>query len=300
MVATRVLVGYEPDKRGEDALALAALIAGGRGVEVVVGVVRTAVSESPGPGRVDAEWENYLNAQAADNAAKAVALLADRGVTDPEVVIGSGRASGKGLVKLAAKAKCDLIVVGSAPGGPRTGISLGSTADQLLHSSPVPVLLAPKGYAGLELAAFDRVTVAYLRRPDTAHAVELASAFAARRKIPLRLLTIAIGHAARGKAAALADEQLRRAVGALEADLAEVAEETAHGTRLTKRQIVTEVVEGRDAATALAAADWTPGDLLVCGSSTAGPIRKVFMGDMSLKIIRAAPCPVIVVPRMHR
>jgi nucleotide-binding universal stress UspA family protein len=98
----------------------------------------------------------------------------------------------------------------------------------------------------------------------------------------------------------MAEAQLRRVVETSAADLALAARSAAKGSPLRTRDIQTEVVHGADAAKALATSEWLPGDLLVSASSEAGPLRKVFLGDMSLKILRAVPCPVIVLPKMIR
>lgn len=45
------------------------------------------------------------------------------------------------------------------------------------------------------------------------------------------------------------------------------------------------------------AAGWSDGDLLVVGSSRLGPIARVFLGSTATRILRAAPVPVVVVPR---
>jgi nucleotide-binding universal stress UspA family protein len=39
------------------------------------------------------------------------------------------------------------------------------------------------------------------------------------------------------------------------------------------------------------------GDVLVVGSSSMGPIARVFLGARSSKIVRNSPVPVVVVPR---
>ncbi|TKK84292.1 universal stress protein [Herbidospora galbida] len=61
-----------------------------------------------------------------------------------------------------------------------------------------------------------------------------------------------------------------------------------------RQGVSTEVVAGPNATTALAQTTWLPGELLICGSSSTGPLRRVFAGDMSLKILRTAPCPVVL------
>jgi nucleotide-binding universal stress UspA family protein len=48
---------------------------------------------------------------------------------------------------------------------------------------------------------------------------------------------------------------------------------------------------------ALEDVEWEEGDVLVVGSSSGGPLARVFLGSRSAKIVRHAPVPVVVVPR---
>jgi nucleotide-binding universal stress UspA family protein len=43
--------------------------------------------------------------------------------------------------------------------------------------------------------------------------------------------------------------------------------------------------------------DWVDGDVLVVGSSSIGPVARVFLGSRSAKIVQHAPVPVVAVPR---
>jgi nucleotide-binding universal stress UspA family protein len=54
---------------------------------------------------------------------------------------------------------------------------------------------------------------------------------------------------------------------------------------------------GTEWAAALAEPGWDDGDLLTVGSSSAGPLARVFIGSRSSKIVRHSPVPVVVVPR---
>jgi nucleotide-binding universal stress UspA family protein len=307
MINSSVLVGFQPDRRGADALALGTvLLRGGGGLDGVLTVanVRPPGWRSHTKARVDAEWEAYLNERARATLDRAREQLAASG--RPELagvatyLVGIARGSGRGLAGLARTAQADVIVIGSAPGGPRNGISIGSTADQLLHGSPVPVMLAPKAYAGRRLDSFDRITVAYLRSPRCDDAVALAAQVAAQSGVRLRLLTVVVGPRARGRVARLAKEQLRRMTDDHLADLAAAARAAAAGSALTGQDVRIELVRGSGVAKAIMSADWSPGELLVIASSGVGPLRKVFMGDMALKILRAVPCPAIVLPRTTR
>ncbi len=42
----------------------------------------------------------------------------------------------------------DVLVLGSSANGALGQVVVGSTADRLLHSSPVPVAISPRGYRG--------------------------------------------------------------------------------------------------------------------------------------------------------
>ena len=43
-----------------------------------------------------------------------------------------------------------------------------------------------------------------------------------------------------------------------------------------------------------------PGTMLVVGSRGYGPLRRVLLGSVSTRLVRSAPCPLIVTPRgMH-
>ena len=48
---------------------------------------------------------------------------------------------------------------------------------------------------------------------------------------------------------------------------------------------------------ALEDVDWRDGDVLVVGSSSMGPVARVFLGSRASKIVRHSPVPVVVVPR---
>ena len=69
--------------------------------------------------------------------------------------------------------------------------------------------------------------------------------------------------------------------------------------RLARRPSAIESVVGygADWTGAIEEIGWTDGDLLAVGSSTAGPLERVFIGSRSSRIVRHSPVPVVVVPR---
>ncbi|QXJ19982.1 universal stress protein [Actinomadura graeca] len=293
-----VLVGYSPDERGGDALALGALVVRAAGGRLTVANVHPPGWRTRGPGSVDAEWVAYLRERSDAALARAAGLLGGLGVPpeDAALRVHAHRGSGRGLIEVAADTGADLIVIGSAPRGRRGRIAIGSTADQLLHGSPVPVLLAPRGYAAEAPPRFSRLTVAYWhahwRRQDAGGPLAAAAGIARRLGLPVRLVTLVLrppGLAARLRDA---DELLARQLTQAQEDLAQAAALFTDGT-----DVVTETAAGTGIATTVAGLDMPPGEILACMSGHDGPLRKVFLGEGSGKIVRASPCPVLVLPR---
>ncbi|MGC0415493.1 universal stress protein [Embleya sp. AB8] len=289
----RIVVGCQPEPRGQDALALGMVLARQLGAGVLLAHVRPPASPGAGVGAVDAEWRAFLREQAHRLLDDAEARLCGWAPDLPvERAITSNRGSGRGLARIAEKHGAALVVLGPAPGGRAARVAVGSTADQLLHGSPVPVALAPRGFADHPPARIARCTIAWQRDPNTSGVLGCGAEFARRLDADLRLLTLVLRpvrlysgkqhQAAEHQVLRAAREQARQDLGAAIADLdVSVDGETA---------------EGDDVRTALDTVTWAD-DLLICASSTVGPVKRVFVGDVSHKIVRNARTPVMVLPR---
>ena len=283
MKLENVLAGCIPEPRGRDGLVLGALVKEQVRGHLTVAYVQPPAWSAPGPARAEeSAWRAYLMEQADATLWQARELAGD----DADYVVHTHKGSGRGLVELARKRGADVVVIGSAPGGGKGRITVGSTADQLLHSSSVPVLLAPRGYGDEPPAAFERLTVAYRRGPGCDAAVKDAAAVAASLDVPLRLVTLVIST---GRRARIEEEMLAR-----------LRDEAASNLRAAARgrpRVEVEVLEGRNVAQALGTTSWLPGEMIICASSATGPLRRVFLGDTSIKIVRAATCPVMILTR---
>lgn len=290
----RVLVGYAPDERGDDALALAALLARTLRAPLTAVHVHPPPWPTPGPGAVDAEWVAWLRGRSDEALDEAAARLVGLGVPrrDVELRVHAHRSSGRGLVRAAGEEGADLIVAGSAPRGRRGRVAIGGTAGRLLHGSPVPVVLAPRGYAARPPGRVARMTLAYRRHRDTDGPLTDAAVLAERLGAELRLLTLLVrppGLAARFRApGGVLDRRLAEA----EEDLRYAAGLLGGGTPVERRTAI-----GTDIAQALGTVDMLHGEVLACLSGQDGPLHKVFLGEGSGKILRAAPCPVLLLPR---
>lgn len=264
VIGEHVLVGYVDDSGGREALALARTIAGLSGARLSVATVHA-------PGRA----ASGIEAQA--TLARAATILGD---LPAELLAQESRGASRGLSVLASKTGADLIVIGSPAGGARGRINLGGTADHLLHSSNQAVMLTPAGHVPPELP--ERISVAYVRRPQCDEAVTAAAAAAARLGVPLRLITLAV------------DDEDR---DVLRDDLALAMRLASDSSGLEADEIEARIGEGDDVAGAVSDVDWDESDLLICASSEDAPVHRVFLGETAYKVVRAVPCPVVVLPR---
>jgi nucleotide-binding universal stress UspA family protein len=285
-----VIVGVDGGESGKDALLLARWTAETLGVPLVVAVVHPAPA-AISSGRVDAEW-------IADRHRAATAVLdgARAALGDPPGVryrtAGSSSAA-HGLHDLAEELHARLIVVGSGRSAPKQRLFAGSTAERLLAGSVCPVLVTPAGLPGPP-GALGRIGVAYVDTPDGRAALAEAGRLARRTGTPLRLYTVV----------AEGDATLPFLVGQ---DAEHVFLETARETYEQALQKAAEAVGGEqgcgtdwrvlagDVVSTLAELDEV--DVLFCGSRGYGPARRVLLGGVSARLVRAARRPVVVVPR---
>ena len=96
------------------------------------------------PGR--GQYQEILLERGRQWIARAVAALAAGGVTaTPTVLLGDSFT--ESLIHFAEEHDSDLIVVGGARDGYFGGHVIGPVSSALLHSSSIPVALAPRGFA---------------------------------------------------------------------------------------------------------------------------------------------------------
>jgi nucleotide-binding universal stress UspA family protein len=286
----KILVGVNPDASAVDAMALGAVLQQAFDGQVALANIYPQSADRAGTRKVDSEWLQYLRQEADAVLAEAAEDAARYGLTDYEVATHGHRSSGVGLAELAAMIGAELIVIGSAPGSINGRFLIGSTADQLLHGSHVPVALAPTGYRRVRPDRLGRLVVAFQDTPESRRALEWAAAHSG--GLALNALTVLLRHRVMGSNQAFDGEELiveqvrQDAQAALEQALAEL--DVSATTRITA---------GDDTTAALQRLDWEGDELLVLASSKGGVLRRVFLGDMTYKLVRATPVPALVLPR---
>ncbi|MBG6189310.1 nucleotide-binding universal stress UspA family protein [Arthrobacter sp. CAN_A212] len=284
------IVGYTADERGRDAVSLAVALA--RRQDATLQLVMVMPEHSPFNAVYPPErgFESILSAQLQEWLAEGLAMIPDDVTARAHVISADSQAGG--LIDAAVDSGASLIIIGASSRGLRKRFNVGSVAGTLLHASPVPVALAPQGYRRLD--PITRLTCAVGTRVGADEVIAVAVDSAARRKLPLRLVSLVA---------------LDPSSGADGADTAAV--EAAHehaNTRLAQAaaslaaggQVSVEVVSGSTVEEAIGALAWDEGEILLVGSSRLAQHSRLFLGVTANKILRALTVPMVVVPRDYR
>lgn len=136
-MAGPLVIGYDGSDGARAALAEAARLAAGLGVEVVVAF---GFGVAPSGGET-ADHRRLLEERGRRLADEALARLRDLGATGSIAVVDERPA--ESLVRIANERDAQMIVVGTRGEGPISGVLLGSVPYKLVHRSHVPVLVVP-------------------------------------------------------------------------------------------------------------------------------------------------------------
>ena len=287
------LVGLTADRGGRDALALGRMLARTGDVTLTVCIVLPEVWGHPSLARVDAEYASFLTGYAEDTIAEAREFVG--GAVRAEYVTTSARTATEGLMTTATQTDADLVVLGSARHGPFGRFAVGSVTNEMLHTAPVPVALTPRGYSPSSEARLRRITCAFAGSTRSRTAFDAAVQLSRRHGLPLRLTTLVVRD--RQMYPSQVGYSAERLVAEQWRAEAEEAQNGALAMLPDDVRVEAGVVSGRNWEEALDSLPWEEGELLVVGSSRLGPVRRVFLGSNSTKIVRSSPVPVVVIPR---
>lgn len=278
----RYVVGYTPTERGADAVALATSLALAQDAHLdLVYVVKKGapyIALNPEGSRVSAAEQEVLTAERQGLGLVPQGLSATFHAREAD-------SFAAGLIKAAAELNAGLIVVGAASAGLFKRYTVGSVANALLHASPVPVALAPRGYQ--RTAPITRLTLAVGQREGAEAAIETAIRAAKRRGVPLRLVSL-VELDAPGDAGEAVNAAHIHANTVLSA---------ASGTVPAGHEVSIAVAHGRTIEEAIDSLEWDDGEIMVVGSSRLAEKNRMFLGSTANKVLRALPVPMVVVPR---
>lgn len=289
----KFLVGYSADKGGAEALQLAGLLARSSGGSVVVVTVLPGGWDHPSPARVDVEYVQFLEQHAAKTLSGAKRIAPDD--VPAEFHARHAKTASEGLIAAAAEFGADAIVLGSSRKAPMARFQEGVVASEILRSASVPVALAPRGYTPPQ-GRVARVTCAIASSESSVTLAQKAGEIAAGFHVPLRLGTLIVRDRQMYPTGAGYDAENLVANQFREQATAAYQQISAGWPGSDRPELV--LGDGRDWKSAVASLDWDPAELLVIGSSHLGGFLRVFVGSNSGKILRHAPVPRMIVPRL--
>jgi nucleotide-binding universal stress UspA family protein len=290
-----VVVGYLAGKSGAAPLNLAVGAARTLGTSLTVTTIVPKPWTTPSPARVDAEyavWADQLAADSAREARRYLDALPHR--IDVSYHSHSHRSVSGGLVEVVTELNAQVLVLGSSANGQLGQVVVGSTADRLLHSSPVTVAIAPRGYREPRDGVLTRITCGYPGTPESVDVVRRTYALSEQLKVPLRVISFAVrGRTMYPPEIGLHAEDSILAVWEQQADAMLTALRTSG---VVGDDVELAVVSGNGWDQALDDAEWRDGEVLALGTSPRGDVARVFLGSRGAKIMRHSPVPVLVLP----
>jgi nucleotide-binding universal stress UspA family protein len=227
--------------------------------------------------------------------ARALRLDAERSLRRAGATVAAVASLGspaRALHELAEREHAQMLVIGASRRSTPGRAAPGAVTDRLLHGAPCPVAVAPLGFRP-DAGPLRTIGVAFNDTPDGRAALAAACDLATRARATVRVLTVAepldwlvtgtldgvaLAHAERARTART-QATLQRGVDA-------VPEAIRDGG---------EILDGHPAEALAAVSE--PLDLLVCGSRGYGPLQTLLVGSTAHALVRAAACPVLVVPR---
>lgn len=290
-----VVVGYVPHKGGRGSLDLGLQLAHALDESMTVVTVVPRQWSTPSLAKVDAEYGDYARrvGQEAERQARHYLSQTSVEVTlDYRIV--TGRSVARALIDAVEELDGTALVLGSSTDGQVGRVAVGSTADKLLHASPVPLAISPREFGSLAADGVTKVTCAFSDSESSARVVGRVAALADRFGVGLRVASFGVrGAAMYPPMAGLSAEDSVLASWSGQAERAQ--------QRLVDDGVIPEGTErviatGTSWSDTMAAISWEPGELLALGSSAMGPVARVFLGSRATKLIRHAPVPVVVLP----
>ncbi|MDH6196943.1 nucleotide-binding universal stress UspA family protein [Mycobacterium frederiksbergense] len=285
----KLVVGYLATPGGADALALAVRFARTLGAEVEICMVLPPDTMLPGV-VPKGGYQEVLAEQAQGWLRDALASVPDDVVAHPHLSFDESFTDG--LIREALRLEAAAIVVGGSGGGLVGSFSLGSVVNELLHSSPLPVAVAPRGTRDSTVERVHEITCAIGHRKGSDLLLDTAVRASRAGGVPLRLVSLVALDPAFGSLRAdddaIREHALSHASQTLEAAKNELPQDFP---------VTSAIVNGPSVEAAVVQLDWHDGDVIMVGSSRLSAPRRIFLGSTAAKMLRVLDVPMVVVPR---
>jgi len=200
------------------------------------------------------------------------------------------RSPARAIQNLAERVDPLAIVVGSSHHGDGGRVMLGTVGKSLLTGSPSPIVVAPRCYAKHDTAV-KRICVAIDEGTDSARALDEAIAISRKAGAHLTVVSVSSPVAA-NYGYAIGD--MRTAQLQFTAKMLEEAEDyIPSAIPVTIQRLEGDPLQELEKISKFF-------NLMIVGSRSYGPVRRVLLGGVSAGLMNRAQCPLMVVPRRAR
>ena len=306
----RILIAWQPgmSESNQEAIDVAAWLA--RSFSVQIRAVSTIVRPWPASSisKIRSDYDKWLEKETNAYQKRVKHALKDAGIGreawDKKIgVVLDGLSESSLLAQAAQEYDAHLLIVGSRATAPKGRFVSGSTSDALLHSSPIPLGLAPRSVK-LSNKGIKRVNVAYLHEDDQKssdedhlYSLTYGAEMAHRLDVPLRLLAFSPS----GLISPSIDEPIdfTRTISAEWTEQAlnqlDRAQETV-AELFPDMQVEISIGSGAGWGGAIDSLKWRKGDIVCMASSSSGAFQRVFVGSTATQFLQNITSPVIVHP----
>ena len=292
----RIAVVWGPRDAGSEAVEVAAWLARGAVAATVV-CVTTIRRPWPNPGKLSKSHRVWLRQEAAraDQAVRAefdaVGLPRKQWLDPPSITV-DGTNEATMIGQAVADVSANLVVVGSTASAKKGRFLPGTAAEALLHSSPQPVVLAPRS-PKLSKRGVTRITVGLMGEENDHQTLMAAARLAVRWRTHLRIVALSPTQVSGLDFPDDVTHQWQEnAFAALDRARVKVADRFPELVEVLSSRIAT----GEGWPGALDAVKWKKGDLLCFGSAPLGTFERVFVGSQTSEILPHVTVPVLLIP----
>jgi nucleotide-binding universal stress UspA family protein len=279
-----ILVGVDQHSTARDAVVLGAALAAATGAELAVAHVYP-LDPMADAMALGAPAANPLHDEAQEIVAQSTVGI----IPEPRRIVAPSRSVAAGLHLQAVGEGAEIIVVGSSHRGTIGRAALGTHATRVVQGAPCAVAIAPRGLAQ-HGARLRTIAVALDGSDEAADALGFARRLAAATTADLRLVTVLPPQIAEwGRYRYVPNQFGYEERARKEAERVLTVARPAEETEIRTGSVAAALIDvSREV------------DLLVMGSRSYGPVRRVLLGGVSDVVIRSSDCPVLVMPRSAR
>jgi nucleotide-binding universal stress UspA family protein len=191
------------------------------------------------------------------------------------------------LCQEASARHAEIVVLGSSHRGEPGHTAPGKVLRSLLHDSPSPIAVAPRGYADRVIGPPRVIGVAFDNSPESQRALDLAARLAKAASAALRVITVYEGSAELEEPQPGVVTQRALMQEALHQTVADLPSELRAEPRFLRGSVPHVLAEQAELGV----------DLMVTGSRGQGPILSFWLGSVSEDLIRLSQQPLVIAPR---